>query len=363
MRNSFGKFAQELRASRGITQTAFAGKIEQSLSRISSFEHGRLTVSPEVVGEYIRVLDLKGHDAHELRKRAEFANSRKIAQNKGFVHDDLHALLAKFGSKISPRGIARIKSILADELGPNALALEFSSNKSVRVRKIGTKRSARSKLDAEMFVRISLEAEAVRIKYSDINRPVNMDAYLQTYCAEHEMLDVDIVDELPPYADGAFACIVGAELGHVILVEENRFKGAGKGALFQRHVLAHELGHHILHAASIETSDNGYLPPQELSKLTVSEMLSEPDANLRIEQVVDTIEEVEAECFATMFLVPWRNFLKGTSTHYLYRDFGEQRLEVERYAKYFKNPRVIYEFRNQLFKKGITDFPVQAFQD
>ena len=65
-----------------------------------------------------------------------------------------------------------------------------------------------------------------------------------------------------------------------------------------------------------------------------------------------TLEEVEAECFATMLLVPWTEFLKGTEPKYLAKDFGEQKDQVELYARYFKNPAVINKFRQVLWERG-----------
>ena len=116
---------------------------------------------------------------------------------------------------------------------------------------------------------------------------------------------------------------MGTGGGHVILVEESRYDNASR-AYFQRHVLAHELGHYVLHAKKILESENGYLPPQELAKLGFHEM---QDDNSPVEQIVDSREEVE--CFSTMFLAPWKNFIKGTSAYYLHIDFGEQFRETD----------------------------------
>lgn len=78
----------------------------------------------------------------------------------------------------------------------------------------------------------------------------------------------------------------------------------------------------------------------------------------QVEQVVDTIEEAEAELFATMFLVPWTAYLKGTALTYLASDYGEQLNEVKRYAPHFRNPAVIDAFKFALWERGTRLHPV-----
>ncbi len=62
-----------------------------------------------------------------------------------------------------------------------------------------------------------------------------------------------------------------------------------------------------------------------------------------------------------MLLVPWTEFLKGTSAYYLASDFGEQIGEIKRYMKYFKVPGVLDEFKRVLWEQGYLQHPI--FQD
>ncbi|GGL59930.1 hypothetical protein GCM10011392_13040 [Wenxinia marina] len=78
----------------------------------------------------------------------------------------------------------------------------------------------------------------------------------------------------------------------------------------------------------------------------------------QIEQVVDRLEEVEAECFATFLLIPWEAFLKGTEAAYLAKDYGEQLDEVKRYYPHFKNTAALDAFRAILWEDGERSHPI-----
>ena len=130
---------------------------------------------------------------------------------------------------------------------------------------------------------------------------------------------------------------------------------AVKGSGFRRHVICHEYAHHVLHERLLTSSAENYLPPQAWAKIKNDGANGDTST---IRQIIDTPEEIDAECFATMLLVPWTEFVKGTEVKYLARDFGEQQDQVEKYARYFKNMAVINEFRQELWERGETDHPI-----
>ena len=74
MRSAFGRFAQELRLKRGMSQKDFAELAGYSMAHVSNLEHQRMNVNDKVVGVYIDILDCTGEEACELRKRANFGN-------------------------------------------------------------------------------------------------------------------------------------------------------------------------------------------------------------------------------------------------------------------------------------------------
>jgi len=363
MRSSFGRFAQQMRVKKAITQSSFAADIGESLSRVSQLEHGRTNINDVVIGKYIRSLNLDGQAAFQLRNYAEFSNTRLAAKNKNYKHDSIHALLAHFEDKISEKTIVRIRKLIADDIDPDLVlgvaTLEFSSNRSAsKQSKRGSARKAaiRPALTLDRFVELSLLAEEHRKTFADPNqRKMNVENLLAHASAADETFDFDVSERLPSYAAGAFACIVGTVNGHTILLEEEGYNLAVKGSSFRRHVICHEYAHHVLHSQLLESDAASYLPVQEWAKAQADGSVEDQGT---IRQIVDTPEEVDAECFATMLLVPWTEFLKGTEPWYLAKDFGEQQQQVEWYARFFKNQAVISRFKQVLWERGDHSHPI-----
>ncbi len=361
MRSSFGRLAQEIRVRKGITQSAFAAAIGESLSRVSQLEHERTNINDLVIGKYIAALDMSGDEVCKLRRFADFSNNRLSAKNKNLKHESIHALLAQHGEKLSARAVEGIRKLIMQDLGPD-LAMEVatleyanthSASKLRNVRK--PKKFVRPILLLRRFVELCLLAEEHRARFTDPNtRKINLEDLLASEADRDEKFDFDIVDVLPTYAKGAWACIVGTAQGHTILLQEEGYKMAVRGSGFGRHVICHEYAHHVLHGKLLASDAETYLPVQEWAQVKDEK----EETNGMICQVVDTPVEVDAECFATMLLVPWTEFLKGTEPKYLARDFGEQQDEVERYAWFFKNQAVINRFREVLWERGEKDHPI-----
>lgn len=353
MRTTFGRFSQELRLARGMNQKKFSEISGMSMSHISNLEHGRMNIGDDIVGAYVHTLDCSGEESHELRKRAEFANRLRRQPEPESPLSPIKAMFEQFGDRLSPDGRAEIQRILERETGEKIEVLTFSSNKGTkRPRK---KKNDRPSLTPAGLVEIALIAEEVRSRVCGANERVELGYALEKLCQTESRLDYDVRKKLPQVLDGAFAGILGHADGHTIMVEEDRFLSAIGGTYFGRHAIAHELGHHFLHPHLLKSQSELWLPPQELSKNSPKSWSSDDG---RIEQVVETIEEVEAECFATLFLVPWGAFFKGTKDCYLSQDFGEQPTEVARYARFFRLKSVRDEFRVRLWDLGRRKEPV-----
>jgi transcriptional regulator with XRE-family HTH domain len=257
MRSSFGQLAQKLRAKRGLSQTEFASLIGEPLARVSNLEHQRTSINDDVVGKYISVLNCSGEECHELRQAASFSNTRMLAINKNLPHDRLHALLAEFGTSLSSRAVEKIRQVLVEELGPKVAALELSSTKSKSFRKLpdGKRAHVRPYLSPKRFVEICMKAAELRAQFSDPSLRLDVEGFIQKVSLSDTRLDLDWLDRLPDYAEGAFACIVGYRGGNVILVETGRYNHVSRNNPFVRHVLCHELAHHVLHSEILETDE------------------------------------------------------------------------------------------------------------
>ena len=361
MRSAFGNFSDQLRNKRDMTQTEFAKKADISLARISNIEHQRTSISDDVVRVYLRVLECSGEVAHELRKRASFSNEVRKRTDDHTNYAPLQVMFEQFGDKISPETAAKIQHILERETGELVEALRFSSNMTVSStaqRNAKLSKRNRPSLRPKRLAEIAIKALDLRREICADHHPIDVGLLLQRLSSENENFDYIIRESLPSYMEGAFACIIGDASGHTIVLEEKRFQSAAKGVHFARHVISHEIGHHILHPYLLKSDSIAVLPPQELSRNS-SPMIG---STQEIQQVVNTIEEVEAECFATFLLVPWESFLKGTSARYLATDYGEQQREVERYLPYFKIRSVLDKFREILWERGERQHPIFANQ-
>jgi transcriptional regulator with XRE-family HTH domain len=348
MRTGFGRYALELRVKRGISLSKFSEIVSLSPQRVCNIEFGRAPVSDDVVGSYIQALNLNGTEAHELRVKANFSNGLKRSSEEQHQHPPLRAFFDLFANQLSPKGAAEIQKILERESGLSIKSLAFASNqmagRNPRVRRHGTRPLPLPK----RFAEICLLAEEKRNLVAEEMSPVKMGLAVERLAASEKFLDFQVVDELPSIMGGAFACILGEKAGHTITIEARRFLSADKGVHFARHVIAHEIAHHYLHPQLLESEGEVYLSPQSLSRNT-PEMIG---TDRQVEQVVENIIESEAEIFATMFLVPWTAYLKGTGLNYLAWDYGEQLDEVKRYAPHFKNRAVIDAFKGALWSRG-----------
>lgn len=354
MRSAFGRLGQQLRLKRGMNQKEFSELSGFALSHVSNLEHQRANISDDVVSIYVQTLNLDGADAHELRKLAHFSNSLRKSPEPDSSLSPLRVMFEQFGDRISPRATAEIQRILERETGEKVSALTFASNQFGRGKSKRNGLRARPSLSAPRFVEIALIAEKVRGRVCGETSKLDIGEALDRFSLTEPNLDYDIRERLPTSLEGAFAAILGHKEGHTIVLEESRFISALNGVYFARHAVAHELGHHFLHSQLLASEEPLWFAPQELAKNSASTFGSDQ----RIEQVVDTIEEAEAECFATFLLVPWTEFLKGKANIYLSKDFGEQQGEVERYARYFALDSVKDVFRRCLRDLGLRHHPI-----
>lgn len=354
MRSGFGRKAMELRVAKGMSQKDFSDISGISLSRVSNIEYQRTAINDDVVGAYISTLKCTGDEAHELRKLASFSNSVRRAPSSHPAVSPLQAMLTEFGDTLKADSLRQIQEIIERETGEKLVSLNFASSAMLTKSKGPSRAKRRPVLSLDRFVEICLLAEAVRYRVCGETAKLDLGKALDILSIQERNLDYQILMSLPTTFDGAFAAIVGHADGHIILVEETRLQSALKGVYFARHVIAHELGHHFLHPSLLQSDQPMFLAPQALAK---NDSKSANGSN-RIEQVVNSIEEVEAECFATFLLVPWTAFLKGTSAKYLSEDYGEQQYEVERYWRFMQLENVRNAFRSRLWGLGHKKHPI-----
>ncbi len=354
MRSGFGRKAMELRVAKNMSQKEFSDLSGIALSRVSNIEYQRTAISDDVVGAYIHTLKCTGEEAHELRKLASFSNSVRRAPSTHPAISPLQAMLTEFGDQLKPASLKQIQQIIERETGEELAGLNFSSTATKSRHKPSTRSRKRPQLSLQRFVEICIIAEEVRSRICREIEKLDVGRALDILCIQERNLDYRVLECMPAAFDGAFAAISGHADGHTIILEELRFTSALNGVYFARHAIAHEIGHHFLHPNLLESDGEMFLEPQQLAK---NNSKSASNAE-RIEQVVRTIEEVEAECFATFVLVPWTAFLKGTSAKYLARDYGEQEREVERYWAFMQQKGVRDGFRQVLWSHGKKKHPI-----
>ena len=351
MRSGFGRFAVELRLDRRISQKDFCELAGLSLSRVSNIEHQRCAVTDEVVGRYAVALNCTQSEEAQLKKLAEFSNSMRENYQQLPDSRPITAMFQQFADQLSPRAKDEIRKIIERETGEKVAELRFSSNQTPHK---ANRRSKRPTLSKGRLVDIALQAEKFRNRLNLGERKLEIGQLLDALTNKDSRFDYAVVEALPSEYLGAFAYITGGANGHLLVMEEGRFASALNGVYFLRHVIAHEIGHHVLHGELLKSESQVVLPPQELSR-NACNMINSPR---QIEQVIDTIEEAEAECFALFLLVPWFEFYKGTEAKYLAADFGEQPSAVNYFERYMKQPAVKEEFRRQLWTMGLKRHPI-----
>ncbi len=356
MRSAFGKYSEVLRVKHSISQTTFSERTGMSLSRISNIENQRSNISDDVLRIYIKALNCSGEEAHEIRKLATFSNGLRKRSGHENTHPPLQVMFEQFGHKISPKTAALIQQILERETGERVETLCFSSNKTKanQKRTLKTRKHKRPSLTPERFAEIAMQTLNLRRTICPDIEKLDVGKALQVLSVNDELFDYMIFEQLPSHLSGAFACIIGDSDGHTVLMEETRFQNALNGVHFFRHVICHEIGHHFLHGEQLTSDQKIVFAPQELAK-NACDMIGSDE---QIEQVIDTIEEVEAECFATFLLIPWEAFIKGTTSNYLAVDFGEQKREVDRYIRFFNIPSVLNAFKLALWDAGQRQHPI-----
>ena len=346
----------ELRVAKKMSQKEFSDISGIALSRVSNIEFQRTAINDDVVGAYIHTLKCTGEEAHELRKLASFSNSVRKAPSPHPAISPLQAMLTEFGEQLKPASLRQIQQIIERETGEELAGLNFSSTAVKSKNTAATRSKKRPQLSLQRFVEICMLAEAVRGRVCKEMDKLDIGRALDVLSIQERHLDYRVLECMPAAFDGAFAGICGHTDGHTVLLEEARLISALKGVYFARHAVAHEIAHHFLHSKLLESDVEMFLAPQELAKNS-SKSASGAE---RIEQVVRTVEEVEAECFATFLLVPWTAFLKGTSARYLAGDYGEQEREVERYWTFMQQEGVRDGFRHALWLQGKKQHPIFA---
>jgi transcriptional regulator with XRE-family HTH domain len=354
MRTAFGRYAMTLRATKGVSQTDFCRRIGSSLPRVSNIEHGRVAVSTDVVNSYITGLNCSGAEAHELMKLADFSNTHRNLSESGAQHPGLLALFKQFGDRISPHAAAEIQRILEHETGEKVSVLTLASNQMSAKGSSARRFKKPFSLLPKRFAQICFIASDVRRLVTDDLHRVKFEVALEKLGSSFDNFDYDVLENLPSFAQGAFACIVGERNGNVLMIEADRYASALNGVYFARHVLAHEIGHQVLHPHLLMSNGSIYLAPQALAKNTAETATS----NGRIFEVIDTLEEAEAEAFATLFLVPWESFLKGTGTKFLTDDYGEEQDTVKTFSFHFKNRAILEALAGELVRRGCRHHPV-----
>ncbi|MBL9073524.1 helix-turn-helix transcriptional regulator [Tabrizicola sp.] len=349
MRSTFGSLAQALRHRIGLSQTEFANKIGEPIARVSNLEYQRTHIGDAVLMKYIDNLAANEAEAQKLREAAEFSNTKRGLQAKNVPHADVATLLVEVFPNLSEKGKKRvtaaldeIRKIVEEEKGKDVATLRLSRGTfSATNRKPSGKIKRRPGLDLDRFVELCLLAWEIRKRFASDRERINIEHFMAQTEAEDSSVCFDIVDQMPSFARAAYAVIVGQPDGHRIIVEERRFRVGVRGNAFFRHEILHEYAHHVLHADLLETGSECYLPPSDYAFLDLELSDADPPPGFFFAPVIDTLVEEEAECFATLLLVPWTELARGRPFYQIAKDYSAVRENVERYGAYFKQPAVI----------------------
>lgn len=340
MRTKFGRLAVDLRDQLGITQPEFAQHLGISLSTLSDIEHSMFLVPEATIKSYINALCFDDEAAARLLE----AGRKLSLKPTGFAELDL---MLETSHALDPKARDIVEKRVALRLASKIPVLNYSTNSSRKpTKRFPVPNTAR-------FVEIILRAKFVRQMFAADDQRVDLRAFVDSSMREFADLDYECVEKLPEQLEGAFAAIMGSKSGCTILLEEDRLISAFNGVYFARHCVFHEFAHFILHRGTLNSDYPHLKQPQPLAKIKPTDL--EPGRVVR--SLVDSLEESEAELFATFFSVPWEEFYKGTASLHIGQRFGEQPHEIDFYQKYMRLKPVKDEIKRQLIKLGERSHP------
>lgn len=342
-----------------MSQSAFAELLGESMPRVSNLEYQRTNIGDDILRRYQEILTENKAERDRLAELAKLSNGRRFFVAKDAAHDRLHMVVYTYGNLLSDEAIEKINAIIDDEIGdaiaektgdrPNALRLETTMTRSTGQRKRARKRREKgASVSADSFFSIALLAEEMRSKCCGLSDRLDILRFLEGEELEAKTLCFDIVASMPSFADGAFACIVGDGEINRIIVQSRFVRLVERGGGYARHVLAHEYGHHLLHSEFLSGGGPSFLPPQELARIDPDLEYSSVGAN----QIVENSVEAEAECFATLLLVPWQRLLGTTSTRELAWQYKEEDSRIEKHRRYLRIPPVRARFEAELARRS-----------
>ena len=357
MRTGFGRRAALRRTELRMSQAEFARLSEIAPARVSNLEHGRTNIGDDVMSQYIRILQADGSLAHELRQLQSISNSLLSNSSDPKALREAKALLDGLSDKLSGEDFEWIKSRIAARGNVELPSLLYASNKVKRSKPRVSRKNPWDEMGPERFAEICVSALDLRRELFKDYEPVKFDILLDYIAAQNLRFDYEIVESLPAQIEGAFAAIFGHSSGHTILFEEERFVSACAGVHFLRHVIAHEIAHHFLHAESLLSEDGLFLPVQEMAKRRPVDL--RPEEQIRVD--IPTLEEAEAELFATALIVPWEKLLEGTELLFLSKDYGEQLGAVQAFRRRWNQKAVLEAFATIVFDRGKIKHPIYDY--
>ncbi len=344
MRSGFGRRALEMRVERKLSQTQFCERSSLSLSRVSDIEHRRATITDQILEAYALGLNASPTEIQELRKLAEFSNSKRGRESKDPEASSLAAMLDQFGDKLSPSAKSKITKILESETGEKLSVLTFASS-GLR----GFRGKNKVVQTPQRLAEIALAASDIRQRVGLSSGPLDVVAFLELLVQADNTFDYDVYEKLPTELEGAFACIAGDESGSTIYLEQARLESAARNVRLFRQVMAHEVGHHVLHRHLLKGGRNVAMPPQGAARNSPRDISSEST----VRTVIDTLEEAEAEAFGMFLLVPWETFYKGTVEKHIADDFRVEFEAVKLMRTFMRQDGVRNAFCQLLWQRGI----------
>ncbi len=351
MRNEFGERSKAFRARLGLSQTEFAKRIDEPITRVSNLEYGRTNIGDGVLQKYVDILCSTDGEADELREKAAYSNRKRALIAKNEPLPSLQALFSLYGDKLSERATSKIRSIIERDVGEKTntdiKVLNLQNLKATKRRR--TQKQTRALLTPDRFAEVALHADEIRRLHFSVSERTDLTRLFEEQALELKSFDYDVVEEMPDFARESYACALGEKIGIRIFARREIFERAEQGNPFARFALGHEFGHVALHSNLLKTDQRVVINFQPSVSFdgegTNQEYLASP-------------EEEEAEVFSTFLLVPLEK-LVGKPDGYLNRDYGIPDGKTKHCVKYYtRNQTVLDRVRYRLYDRGDHDHPL-----
>lgn len=299
-----------------IGRVELSRKLGKSLSYLSQVESGSVNFNEALCQDYIVALGLDQRQTDEFCELVRFLNAKRKAPNSTDAGKRLSAIVAIYGDELDQVDIEIIEEMVAQGLGKQS---DYRKGRN----------ASPSRMTPERFLEIFYLAMDQKNRIAKDDELVPVCRLVEKEAAVQPRFKLTFHDKMPERLGDVWACVEHHVEGREAHFLSQNYERAFDGCSFNRHVVAHEFGHYILEHKGIN-----FLKPTMIGKTRSTGSADDP------------VEELEADIFATLLLVPWRRMVRGDSANELAKRFHAEKKWITKASGMLKVPIIKRQITN-----------------